>query len=114
MLNLPESYLLTFLLLFCGSCSTPKDLHRAVFKALILLEEKLQPLPMPPPPPPPSGVGVSKQGGRKQSAKAIIASVVASFWEFIVKLAEPELVELEAKEKLVVLYNLWLEAAQGF
>ena len=81
---------------------------------MLVLEEKL----LPPSPPAAAvaaaAVGVSPQGGRKQSAKAIIASVVANFWEFITKLSEQELVELEAKEKLVVLYNLWLEAAQGF
>ena len=82
---------------------------------MLVLEEKLLP-PSPPPLSPPlsAAVGVSPQGGRKQSAKAIIASVVANFWEFITKLSEQELVELETKEKLVVLYNLWLEAAQGF
>ena len=82
---------------------------------MLVLEEKLFP-PSPPPPSPlaAAAVGVSPQGGRKQSTKAIIASVVANFWEFITKLSEQELIELEAKEKLVVLYNLWLEAAQGF
>ena len=62
---------------------------------------------------PPLSVGGSQQSDRKPSAKAIIASVVANFWEFILKLAEQDLVELEARGKLVLLYNMWLEAAKG-